>query len=173
MHRIRGDVIDPFFNGAVPNAAAFKAKAATHGHAQGITISGAREKDLAGTRRQRPPCRHIQCLKSLGTSRKYRRSPPDGIRRLKTLRKRHGGRRWRKLRGDAKSRFELENRRQWVSSPGASRHATADTLRRLHSLAVLAAIAPLTRPAHSRVVSNYRNDAVRRRLDGWTIRSGV
>ena len=28
-----------------------------------------------------------------------------GIRRLKTLRKRHGGKRWRKLKGDASVRF--------------------------------------------------------------------
>ena len=28
-----------------------------------------------------------------------------GIRRLQTLRKRHGGRRWRKLKGDATVRF--------------------------------------------------------------------
>jgi hypothetical protein len=29
-----------------------------------------------------------------------------GIRRLKTLRKRHGGRRWRKLKGDATVRLK-------------------------------------------------------------------
>ena len=48
-----------------------------------------------------------------------------GIRRLKTLRKRHGGRRWRKLKGDNTVRLATGSLRraeiQWYEAHGVGR----------------------------------------------------
>jgi hypothetical protein len=48
-----------------------------------------------------------------------------GIRRLKTLRKRHGGRRWRKLKGDATVRLTNGSLRRaeihWYEAHGVGR----------------------------------------------------
>ena len=48
-----------------------------------------------------------------------------GIRRLKTLRKRHGGRRWRKLKGDATVRLVSGTLRRaeihWYEAHGAGK----------------------------------------------------
>ena len=48
-----------------------------------------------------------------------------GIRRLKTLRKRHGGRRWRKLKGDATVRLPNGSLRRaeihWYEAHGMGR----------------------------------------------------
>jgi len=48
-----------------------------------------------------------------------------GIRRLKTLRKRHGGRRWRKLKGDATVRLANGTLRRaeihWYEAPGVGK----------------------------------------------------